>query len=396
MYPHGNWALASPLIFKMHKIIRTSTVPLSLGIFCQGQLAALSDDYEVIALSSPGVELNKINREENIRTIEVFMSREISPFTDLRSLIRLIGVFLREHPKMVHSMTPKAGLLSMLAARIARVPVRLHSFTGLLFPTASGAKKMLFATCDKLICRCATNIIAEGQGVRKDLIRHKITKKEIRVLGFGNVRGIDLDFYKADNKVLERASVIRQELGARPATFVFLFVGRIVADKGIDNLVEAFLNLTTINSGLRLLLVGEYEDRDPIRPDTRRRIESSPMIIKTGWVEDTRPYYAASDLLVFPSRREGFPNVVIEAGAMGLPSIVTDINGSNEIIADGVNGRIIPGGDLQALTDEMKNLSENTRATAIMAKEARKIVSERYEQSFVWAKLKNYYKEILK
>ena len=172
----------------MVKIIRTSTVPLSLGVFCQGQLAALSADYEVVALSSPGVELNKINREENIRTIEVFMSREISPFSDLRSLLRLVRVFRRERPRMVHSMTPKAGLLSMLAARIAGVPVRLHSFTGLLFPTAKGVKKQLFATCDKLICHCATNIVAEGRGVRNDLIHYNITKKDIRILVFGNIR----------------------------------------------------------------------------------------------------------------------------------------------------------------------------------------------------------------
>lgn len=371
-------------------------MPLSLGIFCQGQLSALSEDYEVVALSSPGRELTKINREENIRTIEVFMSREISPFSDLRSLIRLVRVFLKERPRMVHSMTPKAGLLSMLAARIARVPVRLHSFTGLLFPTAKGYKKQLFASCDKLICSCATNIVAEGHGVRNDLIHYNITKKEIRVLGFGNVRGIDLDYYKPSSKVMERASKIREEMGAGSDTFIFLFVGRIVADKGIDNLVEAFQALTTENPDIRLLLVGEYEDTDPIRPETLKKIESSNKIIKTGWLEDTRPYYAASDVLVFPSRREGFPNVVIEAGAMGLASIVTDINGSNEIIADGVNGRIIPRDDLKALTAEMKNLSENTQITATLAKDARRLISERYEQTFVWGKLKNYYKEILK
>ena len=370
-------------------------MPLSLGLFCQSQLSALSKNYEVIALSSPGRELNKINREENIRTIEVFMSREIAPFSDLLSLVRLVRVFLREKPRMVHSMTPKAGLLSMIAARIANVPVRLHSFTGLLFPTAEGFKKHLFAFCDKIICMCATNLVAEGLGVRRDLINHRITKKEIRILGFGNVRGIDLDYYKPIPEVIQKALKIREEIGARPDTFVFLFVGRLVADKGIDNLVSAFQTLAAENSNIRLLLVGEYEDTDPIRPETLKKIESSPVIIKTGWIEDTRPYYAASDILVFPSRREGFPNVVIEAGAMGLASIVTDINGSNEIISDGINGRIIPRDDLKALIAEMKNLSENIQTTASFAKEARKMVSDRYEQSFVHDELKSYYKEIL-
>lgn len=350
----------------------------------------------MIALASPGEELDKLNREENIRTLGVFMSREISPFTDLRSLIKLIRVFRREQPRMVHSMTPKAGLLSMLAAKMCGVPVRLHSFTGLLFPTASGVKKKLFATCDKIICGCATHIVAEGRGVRKDLLDSSITKKRIDILGNGNVRGIDLDYYQRTPEVMEKAAEIRRNIGADADTFIFIFVGRLVKDKGIDNLVEAFLNLSKEKDNLRLLLVGEYENGDRVKPSTIQAIEESPLIIKTGWKEDVRPFYAASDLLVFPSRREGFPNVVIEAGAMGLPSVVTDINGSNEIISDGVNGRIIPKDDLQPLADEMKNLSENREAAAALAKDARRIVSERYERSFVLNKLENYYREILK
>ena len=376
--------------------MRIATIPLSLSLFCKGQLEAFSDKYEVVAVAAPGEELISLSKREKIRAIGVPMSRSISPLQDLWSLSRLVRVFLKEKPDMVHSMTPKAGLLAMLAAWICRVPVRLHSFTGLLFPTASGAKKKLFATCDKVICGCATHIVAEGKGVKNDLLASSITRKKIDILGNGNVRGIDLDHYKRTADVLERAAEIRKNLDADNSSFIFIFVGRLVKDKGIDNLVEAFLNLSKEKDNIRLLLVGEYESSDKLKSSTISAIEDSPLIFKTGWQDDVRHYYAAADLLVFPSRREGFPNVVIEAGAMGLPSIVTDINGSNEIIADGVNGRIIPSDDLEALTDEMRKLSENTPITADMANEARKLVSQRYEQSFVWDNLKNYYKEILK
>lgn len=371
-------------------------MPLSLGIFCKGHLSALSKDYDVIALSSPGEELKKIYREEKIRTIGVFMSREISPITDFFTLLKLIRVFKREKPKMVHSITPKAGILSMLAAKIAKVPVRLHSFTGLLFPTARGIKKLLFKGCDKVICRCATNLVAEGNGVKSDLILNDITKREIRVLGFGNIRGVNLDYYQLNPEINEEAQKIKERLGADEEKFVFLYVGRIVGDKGIDNLVNAFTSLAETNKNLRLLLVGEYENHDPLKAETLNIINTSSRIIKTGWVEDPRPFYAAADILVFPSRREGFPNVVLEAGAMGLASIVTDINGCNEIIADNFNGLIIPRDDLGKLETVMKEVSENPESIVPMAANARNLVAQRFEQSFVIDNLKDYYKEILK
>lgn len=371
-------------------------MPLSLTLFCKGQLEAIADNYEVVAISAPGEELEKLSEREKIRTIGVPMSRTISPGKDIVALWRLIRVFRNEKPDMVHSMTPKAGLLTMLAARICRVPVRLHSFTGLLFPTESGAKKILFATCDKLICACATHIVAEGKGVRNDLLSSSITKKKIEILGNGNVRGIDLEYYKRSADVMKRSDEVRKELGADEDTFIFIFVGRLVGDKGIDKLVEAFINLSKEKPNTRLLLVGEYESRDKLATSTIRAIEESPLIFKTGWQEDVRHYYAAADLLVFPSRREGFPNVVIEAGAMELCSIVTDINGSNEIIIDGINGMIIPRDDHKALLSCMKKLANDKNLVKGMASHARQSVAERFEQEFVRSKLKDYYKEILK
>lgn len=195
------------------KIIRTSTVPMSLNTFCKGFLKELQEQegYEVVAVSSPDAELEEIASREGVKTYGVRMERHISPLKDLKSLWRLIKVFRKEKPDMVHSITPKAGLLSMMAAWICRVPVRLHTFTGLVFPTTTGLKQKILIFTDRLTCACATHISPEGEGVKNDLINYKITKKPLKVLGYGNVRGIDLSHYNPDiPEVREEADKIRK------------------------------------------------------------------------------------------------------------------------------------------------------------------------------------------
>ena len=177
------------------KLIRTSTVPGSLNTFCRGLLRELREQggYEVVAVSSPGDALREIEEREGVRTVAVPMERHISPLRDLKSLLGLISVFRKEKPTMVHSMTPKAGLLSMMAAWFCRVPVRVHTFTGLVFPTATGLTQKILILTDRITCACATHIVPEGEGVKNDLANYRITKKPLKVLGHGNVRGIDLD-----------------------------------------------------------------------------------------------------------------------------------------------------------------------------------------------------------
>ena len=373
------------------KIIRTSTVATSLNTFCRGTLRDLSRLYDVVAVSTPDHELQEIAQREGIRVIGVPMSRPIAPLRDLVSLWRLIRVFRRERPTMVHSITPKAGLLSMIAAWICRVPIRLHTFTGLVFPTATGLKKRILILTDRITCACATHIVPEGEGVKTDLINYNITRKPLQVLGYGNIRGIDLDHYRRSPEVMEKALPLR-----KPNLFTFVFIGRVVRDKGIDELVEAFSLLHSEHPQTRLILVGRAEDNlDPVSPNTRRTIASHPAIEAVGNQSDVRPWLAASDALVFPSYREGFPNVVIEAGALDLPSIVTDINGSREIIVHGQNGIIVPPRNAQALLQAMTQFVQNPQATQAMALKARKMIASRFEKSFVQKCLFDYYKQIL-
>lgn len=373
------------------KLIRSCTVAQSLGFFTPMIRDFQTLGLDVVAVSSDGPESAKVTAN-GARFIPVEMQRHISPLKDLKSLLRLIKVFRREKPYMVHSMTPKAGLLSMTAAWICRVPVRLHTITGLVFPTSHGLTKKILIAVGRVTCACATHIHPEGEGVKSDLLAYKITRKPLRVLGHGNVRGVDCDRFNPD------APDIQQQVAELrdPNTFTFVFVGRLVGDKGINELIDAFCRLNRKHPETRLILVGrQEEDLDPLKPETITEIERHPSILTPGQQADVRPWLAAADALAFPSYREGFPNVVLEAGAMGLPSIVTDINGSREIITDGDNGLIIPTHDTDALLAAMTRMVEDRDATAAMAARSRDSIVSRFEQSYVRSCLLDYYRSLL-
>lgn len=373
------------------KIIRAVTVSLSIEFF-EPMVKDLQDrGHEVVSVSSDGPELERL-RNKNVRTIIVPMERHISPIKDIRSLWKMIKVFHEEKPEMVHSMTPKAGMVCMVAAWICRVPRRIHTFTGLVWPTATGFKRRLLMFTDWLTCACATHIIPEGKGVMNDLQSH-ITKKSMKVLGYGNVRGVDLERFSLRPEIVEATKSIK-----KADIFTFIFVGRIVGDKGINELIEAFTHLLKEKENIRLVIVGHYEDTlDPLKPATIDTIQKTSQIeiVGTKYGEELPTYYAASDCFVFPSYREGFPNTVMEAGAMGLPCIVTDINGSREIIENDKNGVIIPSKDTDALYEAMKNMINDNVAYTKMTANARPMIESRFEQGFVRRCLLDFYDEIM-
>lgn len=373
-------------------IIRAVTVAQSSGFYDWVKEPFESMGYEAVSLSSPGPELQRLADEGwTVETVE--MARHISLFKDIKSLLNIIAVIRRLKPTMVHSMTPKAGLLCMMAAWLCRVPVRVHTFTGLVFPTATGVKRRILMATDWFTCACATHVIPEGEGVKADLLNNGITRKPIRVLGHGNINGVNLQRFDPNNpEVLSDASEIR-----KTDVFSFIFIGRLVGDKGINELVAAFHRLHEEVSATRLILVGRAEpELDPLNAETLIDIDNNPAIEAVGQQQDVRPWLAASDALVFPSYREGFPNVVLEAGAMGLPSIVTDINGSREIIENGRNGLIIPPKNIDALYEAMKQVIISPEHTIQMAQEARPLIASRFEQSYVRNCLFEFYEEILK
>ena len=373
------------------KIVRAFTISWSMD-FIWGLLPEMKKHYEVVVLSSPGPELDDTEKNYGVRGVRVPMERQISPFSDVVSLLRLIVIFIKEKPVMVHSMTPKAGLLCMIAAWLTKVPVRVHTFTGLVFPTATGLKRRILMLTDSITCACATHVIPEGEGVMKDLRNHGITKKPMKVLGYGNIKGVDMTHYSRRPEVMELAQRIRKK-----DVFTFLFVGRIVKDKGVNELCWSMDRLSGF-APVRLILIGPCEDDlDPISHASKKIIEDNAVIEYVGekYGDELLAYYAAADCFVLPSYREGFPNTVLEAGAMGLPSIVTDINGSREIIVEGENGVIVPPRNEEALFRAMLDMVRNKSKREYMAGNARDLIASRFEQSFVQKCLLDYYDEIL-
>jgi glycosyltransferase involved in cell wall biosynthesis len=376
------------------KLIRTATVAISLDILLKGQLSFLNSHYEVVAVSGADGHLETVAEREGVRVVSVPMSRSIAPIKDLVSLVKMYFLFKKEKPQIVHSITPKAGLLSMTAAYFAGVPVRMHTFTGLIFPYKKGLMQTLLLFMDKVLCRFATHIFPEGEGVKSDLQRYKVTTKPLHVLANGNVNGIDTAYFDQNQVSESEQLTLRKELQLNLSDFVFVFVGRLVADKGVNELVAAFSELSKTNTHCKLLLVGPLESElDPLSAATLQAISNNRSIISVGFQADIRSYLSISNVFVFPSYREGFPNVVLQAGAMGLPCIVTNISGSNEIIQDNSNGIVIPVRDTQSLLTQMDLLLQDNVLTNNLAQSAREIIVTRYKQQMVWEAVLDTYKK---
>ena len=371
------------------KVIRISTVPGTINGLLQGQLKMLSSNYNVIAISSPGKELKEIAIRENVRTIPIAMERRISFIKDIISLFRLIFVFHKEKPWMVHSITPKAGLLSMIAAWICRVPVRIHTFTGLVFPTAQGILKKTLILTDKLTCFCATHINPEGKGVMNDLKKYQITAKPMFLIANGNINGVDINYYSRTQEIEKQSLNLKYD-----GYITFCFIGRIVKDKGIHELLTVFCNIHSQNKLVKLYILGRFEEQDAINEADKEIILKHKDIHYVGYQKNIRPYLCASDILVLPSYREGFPNVVLQAGAMGVPTIVTNINGCNEIIQHSINGLIVPPKDSNALSNAMLSFIENPAQIHLMRPACIQRVNQLYRTELIWEALLNKYKEL--
>ncbi len=381
------------------KIIRVTTVPLSLSGLLQGQLKFMSNYFDIVAVSSKGKDnaLARVSGYENVPTVAVEMTRKITPFKDLFAVWKLYKVFKKEKPFIVHSHTPKAGTLSMLAAKLAKVPHRLHTIAGLPLVEATGTKRFILNIVEKITYKCATKIYPNSYGLVDIILENDFTKKDkLKVIANGSTNGIDTSYFDPsiindETKLFE----LKKSLNILEDDFVFVYTGRLVTDKGINELMTAFNRISTEHEKVKLLLVGTYEnDLDPLLPESMEIIQNNKNIACTGWVDDVRPYFAISNALVFPSYREGFPNVVMQSGAMKLPSIVTDINGCNEIIEHEKHGLIIPVKDDEAIYESMNYILSNQDEAIKMGLLSRANIVSKFERKRVWEALLAEYQNL--
>lgn len=384
------------------KIIRITTVPISLKTLLKGQHHFMSSKgFEVVGVSSQGTELQEVQQTENIRVAALEMTRTISPIKDLKALWQFYRLCKKEKPMMVHSHTPKAGIVGMLGAKLAGVPVRLHTVAGLPLMEATGTRRKILDFVEKLTYSSSTKVYPNSKGLYDFILQHNYTQpNKLKVIGKGSSNGIDTNHFAPEQVSAEKQAQLKHDLGIKPDDFVFVFVGRLVGDKGINELVEAFSKLpfsSSVAENAKLLLVGPLEAvLDPLEEKTLKEIESNPNIISVGFQKDVRPYFAISDCLVFPSYREGFPNVVMQAGAMGLPSIVSNINGCNEIVIEGKNGTIIPVKNSEAILHAMHRMMQDKDFYNRLQQNARPVIQSRYEQSVVWNALLEEYQFLIK
>lgn len=378
------------------KLFRVTTVPESLRILLNGQHKFMSENgFDVIGVSTAGNALQEVSQDEKIRVIEIKMSRKITLINDFISMYNLYKVMKKEKPIIVHSHTPKAGIVSMLAAKLSNVPIRLHTVAGLPLMEAKGIKRKLLNFVEKVTYACATRVYPNSKGLYDFIVEEElISSIKMKIIANGSSNGIDTSYFDSERISEEQRHELRTKLNIQKTDFVFVFVGRLVGDKGINELIDAFARIK--GSNVKLLLVGGLEsDLDPLKSETIHEIDNNKNIISVGFQKDVRPYFTISHCLVFPSYREGFPNVVLQAGAMGLPSIVSNINGCNEIIQEGINGSIIPSKDREYLYKVMHKIISDEAWRKQLAGNARDKIVSRYDQQLVWDALLKEYKNLL-
>ncbi len=349
--------------------------------------------FEVYMASANDNSVAALEKNEGAKHFSIPLNRKLNVFKDLVALYYTVKLIRRLKPHIVHTHSPKAGVVGMMAAWLCNVKLKVHTVAGLPLVEETGLKRKLLILVEKVTYLFSDWVLPNSQEQMEFIKLNIYSGKKIRMIGRGSSNGIDLDFFcKHEGYLIERNN-LRKDYNIANEDVVLTFVGRLAHYKGINELVAAFKHLCTKHSNIKLLLVGPLEDLNPLKPETIDEIDSNNSIITTGHVEDVRPFLNISDVFVFPSYREGFPQSLMQACAYKLPCIATDINGCTEIIFDNVNGYIIPAKNVTELIKRCETLINDSDKRISLGENGRRYLEDNFEQKQFWDKLKNFYME---
>lgn len=379
------------------KIIRITTAPMALRYLLSGQMKYIrANGFDVVMISSNGEEREALIEREGCLHIIVPLTRKITPFTDLVCLYRLIKIFRQEKPDIVHTHTPKAGLLGMLAAKITGVKIRIHTVAGLPLMTKIGLKLLLIKKMEKLTYWCANHVWPNSMSLLRYIKAEKlVAEKKLKLIGNGSSNGINIERFDLA-KIKIHAEEIKRNIHYNAENFYLLYVGRIVKDKGIVELITAFKSLKQQYPQLKLILLGKFEmELDPLPHYIYMEIKTNPDIIYVGFTPHVEYYISLAHLFIFPSHREGFPNVLLQAGLLKVPIICSEIVGNIDIVEDDVTGTLFSAGNVEEIKKKVIFAINSPEAIKEMSEKLYEKIIYLYKQEIVWKLILEEYNKLL-
>lgn len=372
---------------------------MALKVSTRGQPRYMSEHgFDVTMISSDGWELPSVKALEQVPHIEVHLTRKLSPVTDARSIWKLYKLFRKMKPDIIHTENLKANLCGLIAGWMAGVPVRIQTMAGLVSPTKKGFKGWMIRQAEIISFWFATDVWPNSYSSLNFMLKTKmVNPKKARVIGKGSTNGIDLERFNPDAIKPARLEEIKKTVNWQPNDRILLFAGRMVRDKGVEELVGAFGRIYKNFPNLKLVLLGPEEaDLDPLSDETRAAIRNNRQIIHIEWTDEVEYYLAISELFVFPSYREGFPNVIMQAGAMKCPVVCSKVFGNIDIITNRVNGLLHESQNTDALLDSLNEALNNKPLMQKLGDQLYKDMVDHYDRYTIYELYIKEYKELVK
>jgi glycosyltransferase involved in cell wall biosynthesis len=371
---------------------------MSLRFLLPGQMKFIkANGFDVLMISANGKEIEEVIANEGCPHIVVPMTRKITPIKDLVCLWKLIKIFRKENPDIVHTHTPKAGLLGMLASKISGVKVRIHTVAGLPLMVEKGFKFQLLKFIEKLTYASANHVWPNSFSLLNYIEERKLTKEQkLKVISKGSSNGIDLSRFSIANFNLDILSEVKKSIDYNADNIYLLSIGRLVKDKGIIELVETFKSLQFNQQNIKLVLVGKFEmELDPLPTNILEEIKTNANIIHIDWTAYVEYYISLATLFVFPSHREGFPNVLLQSGALGTPIICSSIAGNVDIVEDDNTGLCFEVGNIMQMEKQITFALNNPDRMKGMAEKLKNSIFKFYDREIIWNAILQEYKTLM-